>query len=394
MASQWGRIDDDGTVYVRTADGERAVGSWQAGDAEAGLAYYERRYEDLATEVALLETRLTSGAGDAKATWGQAAALQDSLADASVVGDLVALDERLKSIRTAAEAKLAEQLIARDEAKATAVAAKEALVAEAEKIAAANGQWKASGDRMREIVEDWKKIKGVDRKADEALWKRYSAARDEFGKRRGQHFAGLDAERSEAKAVKEKLIAEAEKLSGSSDWRDTGAEMKRLMTVWKDAGRAGKSDEEALWTRFRAAQDAFFTRRSEVFSERDAAETENQKLKEAIIAEAETLDLSDPRKAQQAVRALGDRFDEVGHVPRDAVRRLDERMRAAEQRVRQAAETRQKATVVETNPFLAAMRDRLVEAEAKLERARKSGDAGRIAKAEAEVAQRRSLIPR
>src|ERR1700712_418172 len=98
MASEWGRIDDDGTVFVRTVDGERAVGSWQAGDAEAGLSYYERRYEDLATEIALLEARLSSGAGDAKATWGQAATLQDSLVDASVVGDLAALDERLKSI--------------------------------------------------------------------------------------------------------------------------------------------------------------------------------------------------------------------------------------------------------------------------------------------------------
>jgi hypothetical protein len=393
MASEWGRIDEDGTVFVRTGDGERAVGSWQAGDADAGLAYYERRYDDLATEVALLETRLESGAGDAKATWGQAAALQESLAEASVVGDLAALDSRLGAVRTAAEAKLAEQLLARDEARGTAIAAKEALVAEAEKIAAANGQWKANGDRMRAIVDEWKQIKGIDRKTDEALWRRYAAARDEFGRRRGQHFAGLDAERAEAKAVKEKLIAEAEKLADSTDWRETGAAMKRLMTSWKAAGRAGKGDEDALWTRFRAAQDTFFAHRSEVFSERDAEESQNLKIKEEIIAEAERLDLTDVRRAQQSIRHLGERFDAVGHVPRDAMRRLDDRMRAAEQRVRQAAESRPRPSAIEANPFLAAMKDRLIEAEAKLERARKSGDAARIAKAEAEVEQRRSLIP-
>ena len=50
-SSAWGRIDDDGTVFVKTADGEREIGSWQAGDAEAGLQFYIRRYEDLATEV-------------------------------------------------------------------------------------------------------------------------------------------------------------------------------------------------------------------------------------------------------------------------------------------------------------------------------------------------------
>ncbi len=393
MASQWGRIDDDGTVYVRTAEGERAVGSWQAGDAEAGLAYYERRYEDLSTEVALLEKRLDSGAGDAKATWGQTAALQDSLADASVVGDLAALEARLVALRAAAEAKLAEQHLARDKSRAEAIAAKEALIAEAEKIAGSGTQWKASGDRMRAIVEEWKQIKGIDRKADDALWKRYAAARDEFGKRRGQHFAGLDTERAAAKAAKEKLIAQAEALSTSSDWRETGTALKNLMAEWKDAGRAGKADEDALWTRFRAAQDTFFARRSAVFSERDAEEAENQKLKEAIIAEAEALDPKDPKRAQLLLREIAERYDAVGHVPRDAMRRLDDRMKAAELRVRQSAEAEWKHASVESNPFLAALRDRLAEAEAKLDRARRSGDEARIAKAEADVEQRRSLIP-
>lgn len=394
MASEWGRIDDDGTVYVRTADGERVIGSWQAGDPVDGLAYYERRYADLATEVDLLRRRLDSGAGEAKATWNQAAALQDTLADAAVIGDLSALATSLAELRTAAEAALAAALLARDEARSSAVAAKEALVAEAEKLAAGDSQWKASGDRMRAIVEEWKNIKGVDRKTDEALWKRYAAARDDFGRRRGQHFAGLDAERTQVSAAKEKLIAEAEKLSVSTDWRDTGEAMKRLMVQWKEAGRVGKSEEDALWTRFRAAQDTFFSRRAETFAERDAEQNANLKKKEELIAEAESLDVSDPRRAQTRLRDIGDRFDAVGHVPRDAVKRLDERMRAAEQRVRSAADTsRPGASVTVTNPFLAAMLERVAEAEAKLERARKAGDDARITKAEQDLAQRRALLP-
>ena len=392
--AEWGRIDDDGTVYVRTGDGERAIGSWQAGDPADGLAYYERRYADLATEIDLLGRRLESGAGEAKATWNQAAALQDSLADAAVIGDLSALATSLAALRTAAEVKLAEQLLARDEARSSAVAAKESLVAEAEKLAAGDSQWKASGDRMRAIVEEWKNIKGVDRKTDEALWKRYAAARDEFGRRRGQHFAGLDAERSQVKAAKENLIAEAEKLSVSTDWRDTGEAMKRLMAQWKDAGRTSKGEEDALWKRFRAAQDAFFSKRSATFAERDAEQNANLKLKQDLIAEAEALDLSDSRKAQARLRDIGERFDAVGHVPRDSMKRLDERMRAAEQRVRTAADTSPSAApVTVTNPFLAAMLERVAEAEAKLERARKAGDDARIAKAEQDLAERRALLP-
>jgi hypothetical protein len=393
MSSEWGRIDADGTVYVRTSDGERVVGSWQAGDAEAGLAYYVRRYEDLETEVTLLEQRLASGAGDPQATRTHAAELHEQLPTASAVGDLASLDARLTALVGKASERADANAAARAQAKADAVAAKEKLVVEAEQIAENATSWKVSGDRLRAIVDEWKQIKGVDRKTDDVLWKRFAAARDAFGKRRGQHFAQLDAERGASRQAKEKLIERAEELAQSSDWKETASAMRDLMAEWKAAGRAGRDIEEQLWTRFRAAQDSFFARRSATFAERDAELVDNQKKKESIIAEAEALDLSDPKAAQAALRAIQSRYDEVGHVPRDAMRRTDDRMRAAEQRVRDAVDAEWRRGSVESNPFLAELRARLAEAEAKLERARNSGDAARIAKAEAEVAQRRSLIP-
>ena len=393
MSSEWGRIDTDGTVFVRTAEGERSVGSWQAGDAEAGLAYYVRRYEDLATEVTLLEKRLDSGAADPAATRTHAVELLEQLPTASVVGDIDALDKRLTTLIGAADERIGANAAAREQARADAIAAKERLAAEAEQIAEAATSWKASGDRLRAIVDEWKQIKGIDRKTDDALWKRFAAARDAFGKRRGQHFAQLDAERGAAKAAKEKLIERAEELAQSSDWKETATAMRDLMTEWKATGRAGRDSEEALWTRFRAAQDTFFTRRSATFSERDAEQVANQRKKDEIITEAEALDLSDPKAAQSTLRALQSRYDEVGHVPRESMHRTDDRMRAAEQRVRAAVDAEWERSSITSNPFLAELRARLTEAEAKLERARNAGDAARIAKAEAEVAQRRSLIP-
>jgi uncharacterized protein DUF349 len=393
MSSEWGRIADDGTVYVRTADGEREIGSWQAGDAEAGLAFYVRRFEDLETEVTLLQQRLESGAGDPASTRTHALALREQLPAAAAIGDLGGLADRLDAVLSAVEAKAADAKAAREQARVEAVAAKEALIAEAEKIAESATSWKSSGDRLRAIVDEWKAIKGVDRKTDDALWKRFAAARDAFSRRRGQHFAQLDVERGTAKAAKEELVERAEALSESSDWKETTATMRELMTEWKGAPRAARDVEDALWTRFRAAQDAFFSRRSGVFAERDAEQVENQKQKEAIIEQAEKLSLDDPQAAQASLRGLQNRFDQIGHVPRDAMRRIDDRMRAAEQRVRDALDSRWRQGSVESNPFLAAMRERLAEAEAKLERARRSGDESRIAKAEAEVQQRRALLP-
>ena len=170
MSSEWGRIDADGTVFVRTSEGERVIGSWQAGDAEAGLAYYVRRYEDLETEVTLLEQRLESGAGDPGATRTHAVELHEQLPTASAVGDLGALDVRLVALIDAASERADANAAARAQARADAVAAKEQLVAEAEQIAESATSWKASGDRLRAFVDEWKQIKGVDRKTDDALW--------------------------------------------------------------------------------------------------------------------------------------------------------------------------------------------------------------------------------
>ncbi|MEO9237940.1 MAG: DUF349 domain-containing protein [Jatrophihabitantaceae bacterium] len=393
MSSEWGRIDETGTVFVKTADGEREVGSWQAGDAEAGLAYYIRRYEDLHTEVELLVTRLDSGAGDARATKSQAMSLHASLPNAAVVGDLVGLDAKLIALITAADAKIGEQAEAKEAARAEAIAKKEQLAVEAETIAASSTQWKVAGDRLRTIVDEWKQIRGIDRKTDDALWKRFAAARDAFGKRRGSHFANLDTEREAAKAAKEKLVARAEELAGSDDWRETAQGLKDLMTEWKVAPRANRATEDALWKRFRAAQDAFFERRSGVFAERDAEQVQNLKHKEAIIAEAAAIDLSNPRQAQVQLRDLQEKLETFGHVPRDAMQRVEAKMRAAEQRVRDAVDADWKRGATESNPFLAQLKERLAEAEAKLAKAHASGDAARIAKAEADVAQRKALIP-
>lgn len=393
MSSEWGRIDPDGTVYVRTTDGERVVGSWQAGDAEAGLAYYARHFEDMETEVTLLEQRLSSGAGDPAATRTQATALKEQLQTASVIGDIAGLDARLQTLLGKTDERIVASAAARQQARAEAIAAKETLAVEAETIAESATSWKASGDRLRAIVDEWKLIKGIDRKTDEALWKRFAAARDAFGKRRGQHFAQLDEQRGAAKSTKEQLVSQAEALSESTDWKDTAVALRELMEQWKAAPRGNRNVEDALWARFRAAQDGFFARRTATFSERDAEQSENLKKKLDLVAQAEAIDVSDAKTAQSTLRDLQSQFEEVGHIPRDSMRRTDDRMRAAEKRISDAVDAEWRRGSVESNPFLSALRERLAEAEAKLERAQKAGDAARIAKAEAEVASRRALLP-
>jgi hypothetical protein len=388
----WGRIADDGTVYVRTADGEREVGSWQAGTPEEGLAHFTRRYDDLATEVTLLETRLASGAASASSTVVAAAKLRETLPTANVVGDLASLEARLGALIERAEAKRSQEKAQKAAAAERAAEAKRALVDEAEKLAQST-QWKAAGDRLRAIVEEWRAIKGVDRKLDGELWKRVSAARSEFGRRRGAHFAALDEQRKEIVAQKEKLVAEAESLSGSSEWVTTANRYRTLMAQWKAAGRASKDSDDALWQRFRAAQDAFFSRRSAVFNERDSEQKANQAAKESVLTEAEAIDPeADLAAAQAKLRDVQSRYAAIGKVPRDAMTDLDKRMDAVAARVRAAADAQWRESTVSSSPLVIRLRESVEKLERKIDRAREAGQTAQLHDLESQLETQRQWL--
>jgi len=334
---RFGRVDDDGTVWLTTADGERVVGSWQAGEHEAAYAHFGRRYDDLATEVALMERRLASGTGDARKIKSAAAALAETLPTASVLGDVDALAARLGAIVEQADSHAAEERQKRDEHRAAQTARKEALAVEAEDIAANATQWKSAGDRLREILDEWRTVTGLDRKTDDALWKRYSAARETFNRRRGSHFAELDRERVGTRQAKEALCERAEQLADSTDWGATAATFRDMLTEWKAAGRAAKDVDDALWKRFKAAQDKFFKARNAVNAERDAEFEANAATKEALLAEAEAVDLSNAEAARAALRTIGAKWDAVGKVPRERAPDFERRMKAVEKKIRDTA---------------------------------------------------------
>jgi hypothetical protein len=335
---QFGRVDDDGTVWLISSAGERVVGSWQAGDREAAFAHFGRRFDDLSTEVTLMEERLAAGTGDARKIKANASALIETLPTASVLGDIDAVAARLAGLVDQAGATVAADRSRRDEHRAAQTARKEALAAEAEELATNSNQWKTAGDRMREILDEWKTISGLDRKVDDALWKRYSAARESFNRRRGSHFADLDRERSSVRQSKERLCERAEELSDSTDWAGTSAEFRNLLTEWKAAGRASRDVDDAMWRRFKAAQDSFFSARNAATEEKDAEFHANADAKQALLADAEKIDTSNHEAARAALRSIADKWDAIGKVPRERSADLERRLRAVEKKVRDAGE--------------------------------------------------------
>ncbi|MFB7875240.1 MULTISPECIES: DUF349 domain-containing protein [unclassified Nocardia] len=382
--SKWGRVDEDGTAWVKTADGERVIGSWQAGDAAEGLEHFGRRFDDLATEVALLEARLAAGA-DARKTKAAALAIAETLPTAAVIGDIDGLATRLQAITEHSEEAAAHAKEEKERARHEHTERKEALAAEAEQIAAESTQWKAAGDRLREILDEWKSIRGVDRKVDDALWKRYSKAREAFNRRRGAHFAELDRERASAKTRKEELCVRAEELSGSTDWTGTAAVFRDLLTEWKAAGRAPREADEALWRRFKSAQDVFFAARNAAVSERDAEFEHNATAKQELLAAYEHIDpATGLEAARAALRELQDKWDAIGKVPRERMQELEGKLRTIEKRVRDAADQQWRRTDPEAVARAAQFRERVAQFE---EQAAKATAAGKKRDAEKALEQ-------
>ncbi|MET8506773.1 DUF349 domain-containing protein [Streptomyces sp. NPDC004787] len=392
----WGRVDETGTVYVRTAEGEKVVGSWQAGSPEEALAYFERKYEGLVVEIGLLEKRVRTTDLSAKDATAAIEHIRQQVEEHHAVGDLAALKVRLDKLAETVESRREERKVQKAKQADEARSAKEALVSEAEELAQSE-QWRAAGERLRALVDTWKGLPRLDRKSDDELWHRFSHARSAFSKRRKAHFAALDAQREEARKTKERLVAEAESLSNSTDWGATAARYRELMADWKAAGRAQREHEDDLWNRFRGAQDVFFAARSEVFAERDAEQVENLKLKEELAGEAEKLvPVTDLKAARAAFRSINERWEAIGHVPRDARPKVEGRMHAVERAIQEAEEAEWRRTNPEARARAAGLTGQLQDAVDKLQKqidaARAAGNDAKADKLAKELEGRQALL--
>ena len=364
-AETFGRVDESGTVFVRTAEGEREVGSYPGASHEEALHYFARKYDELWASADLLHQRLvTTDLGSRDAQDGLTK-LREHIAEAKVVGDLEALEAKVAEIEQAVKARKEIEAAERSRAREAARLEREALVIEAEGIAAQPEnkiQWKTSGARMRALLDEWKQHQRsgarLDRETESALWQRFSHARNSFDKARRVHFAQLESTQSEAKSAKEALVAEAEALSSSTDWGATAGAYKRLMDRWRKAGRASRADDDALWERFKAAQDAFFAAKDQVAAAEDEEFRGNLAVKEGLLKEAQgILPVTDIDAAKAALRSIQEKWDAAGKVPRADVDRMEKALRRIESAVREADEKRW----AQTNPEVAARAQSMVD---------------------------------
>ncbi|WP_289017517.1 DUF349 domain-containing protein [uncultured Aeromicrobium sp.] len=392
----WGRVDAEGTVFVKTGDSEREIGEWKVGDPAEGLAFYVRRFEGLETEVDLLEKRLASGALSPDEAAKAVAKVRGEVTDAAAIGDLASLEARLDALAPAIEKQREERRAEREAKVAEATVAKTRIVEEAEKIAAGQ-DWRAGADRLRELLEEWKALPRLSKSADDQLWHRFSAARTAYTRKRKAHFAEQNTQREAAQKVKEKLIAEAEALSSSTEWGPTSGAYRDLMTRWKAAGSAPRNVEDKLWKRFRAAQDVFFQARDAANAALDEEFAANAVVKEQLLVEAEALlPVTDLDKARRALNDIADRWEAAGKVPRGRVKELEGRLRTVEQAVRAAGEQEWKRSDPEksarADDMVSQLQAAIDKVSADLEKAKAAGHEKKVKELEENLASRQAFL--
>ncbi|MFP7833250.1 DUF349 domain-containing protein [Marisediminicola sp. LYQ134] len=387
----WGRVDETGTVYVREAEGERAVGQYPDGTPEEALAYFERKFSELAGQVTLLEQRLKRGTAVADVA-KTISALSASIASANAVGDLASLQRRIDALGGAVGEMVEKQSAEQKAAVDAAIVERAALVAEAEALAAqdlAKVQWKQTGAALDDVFARWQKHQQegprLPKNESNELWKRFRAARTTIETNRKAFFSELDSVHKDARGKKQALVERAEALvsSGTSGIPT----YRQLLDEWKLAGRAGKKFDDALWAKFKAAGDVLYAAKAEVDAKDDEEFAGNYEQKLALLTEAEPLLAEKDRtKAKEALLSIQRRWDTIGKVPRDKVKTVEERLRKVEAAVRKLDEEHWERNNPERKARSEGLASQLHDAIAKLERelddAKSTGDTAAIARAQ------------
>ncbi|GAA1565250.1 DUF349 domain-containing protein [Leucobacter aridicollis] len=394
----WGRVDEDRTVYVREGEGERAVGAFPDGTPEEALAYFERKFADLAGAVTLLEARIARGTADASVA-GTVKKLEEQLVEPAAVGDIASLRERVAKLSEKAAAFGEQQQQEREAAREEAVAKREAIVAEAEQLAAqpeASIRWKDTSAAFERLFTEWQNAQRsgphVPKPQADAMWKRFRAARQSFDTARRAHFSQMDANNKDVKGRKEKLIASAEALADRG--LDGIPAYRNLLEDWKQAGRASRKLDDQLWARFKAAGDVLYQAKAEEVAQTNEEYQANLVAKQAVIADATPiLELSEHTAARKQLTAIQLRWDEIGRVPREALREIEGQLRRIEDHVKGLEDEHWRKTNPETKARSEGLRGQLESSIAELE-AEIAGakDAKAKASAEEKLATQKSWL--
>lgn len=382
----FGRVDAENNVFV--IDGsERKVGQYPGVPAEEALAYFVRKFEDLAAQVRILEQRVANKV-DSHGMKKIAAKLVEDLKEPAAVGDIADLRRRVGNLDAKIATLLEQKQEASKEATAAALESRLKIAERAEEIAnqdSTKTQWKSSGAEMTKLFEQWQELQKsgpkVSKSQADSIWKRFSSARTKFETAKRGYFAGLDAANKQVKAKKNSIVEQAEALAAKGS--DDIAAYRKLLDEWKNSGRTPGKSDDALWTRFKTAGDAIFAKKTESSAVENAEQEKNLAAKLEILKDAESIDPEkDLAAAKKSLQLIQQRWEKAGKVPKEKLRETEDKLRAIEAKIRKVEEEQWRKTdpaaIERSNSVTAQLEDSIKKLESALEKATASKDAKKI----------------
>ena len=188
----------------------------------------------------------------------------------------------------------------------------EAIVAEENKGTA---DWDRHTKEIIAIQAEWKTIGFAPKNMNVKIFERFRAACDIFFTRKSEYFKALRSKFTENIEKKKVLVAQAQALQDSTEWKSTADKLIALQKEWKTIGMVPHKIGDQLWNDFLAACNKFFTARNAATAGTRTAERDNLKRKREIIAQLEALITDDSNDIQAKAQELCDDYSSIGHVP-------------------------------------------------------------------------------
>jgi hypothetical protein len=186
-----------------------------------------------------------------------------------------------------------------------------------------SGEWSSASKEIIALQAEWRKIGFATKKENQKIYERFRAGCDAFFAKKRDFYSTLKDDMEENAEKKEELIQKAEALKDSTDWKATTEAFIELQKEWKSIGAVSRRKSEALWTRFRAACDAFFDARDKSYAASGENYYANLKVKRQLIEDIKDYTPSeDDAVNREAANKFSADWRAAGFVPmkeKDAV---------------------------------------------------------------------------
>ena len=189
--------------------------------------------------------------------------------------------------------------------------------------------WNQLSKEIESLQAEWRTIGFATKKENQKIYDRFRAACDKFFERKREHYTTIKDSMSANLEKKQAIIAQAEALKSSTEWKKTADQLIALQKQWREIGAVPRKKSEQLWKRFRAACDEFFANR-DANSGGENDYYGNLKSKKRLIEEVRAYQCSEDDAANAAqMRSFNEKWQAIGHVPFKEKDKINDEFRTA-----------------------------------------------------------------